>query len=283
MFVGMETEKLDRLREILRSYRSCVIAYSGGVDSVFLAYMANQVLGERSIAVIADSGSLARREFDEALALGRQFGFPVEVIRTTEFDNENYLKNGVDRCYFCKSALFEKLVPLARSGGYQVIAYGENLDDASDIRPGGRAAAEFQVRAPLKESGLSKAEIREFSRQLGLPTADKPQMACLSSRIPHGDPVSQAKLESVEKAEYFLSDAGFSGARVRCHELKHGLLARIEIQPEDWHRIGDRELGVSIEKSLRSFGFSLVTLDLGGYKRGGRPDAQPRTESTNSA
>ncbi len=179
--------KLEKLRALLKSYGSCLVAYSGGVDSVFLARVANDVLGDRALAVIADSPSLPRRELQEALDLGAKFKFPVRVIQTQEFANENYMANPANRCYFCKHELFEELAPLAKAENFAVIAYGENASDIGDFRPGAKAAAEFQVRAPLKEVGLTKAEIRELSAQLGLPTADKPQMACLSSRVPYGE------------------------------------------------------------------------------------------------
>src|SRR5512140_2511114 len=198
--------KLEALRERLHSYGSCLVAYSGGVDSVFLAYVAREVLGDKALAAIADSPSLPRREFEEALRLGEQFKFPVRVVRSHEFDNPSYLANPNNRCYFCKHELFTELEPLAKSGEFAVIAYGENASDAGDFRPGAKAAAEFQVRAPLKESGLTKAEIRELSARLGLPTAEKPQMACLSSRIPYGEAVTPAKLSMIERAEDVLRD-----------------------------------------------------------------------------
>ena len=211
--------KLDSLRELLRSYGSCLVAYSGGVDSVFLARVAHDVLGERALAVIADSPSLPRRELADALTLGQRFGFPVRVIHTREFENPSYLENPSNRCYFCKHDLFEELTPIARAEGFAVIVYGENASDVGDFRPGAQAAAEYAVRAPLKEAGLTKAEIRELSAQLGLPTADKPQMACLSSRVPYGEPVTPEKLKMIEAAEYVLRDLGFHDVRVRHHEL----------------------------------------------------------------
>ena len=221
------SEKHEHLRALLRSYGSCLVAYSGGVDSVFLALVAHEVLGDKSLAAIADSPSLPRRELEEAIALAEQFRFPVRIVRTREFDNPDYLANPNNRCYFCKHELFTELAPLARAENFAVIAYGENATDAGDHRPGAQAAAEFEVRAPLKEAGLTKAEIRELSAQLGLPTADKPQMACLSSRIPHGEAVTEKKLKMIEQAENLLRDLGFYDVRVRHHELVAG--SRLQI------------------------------------------------------
>src|SRR4051812_4751789 len=212
--------KYDQLRELLKSYGSCLVAYSGGVDSVFLAQVAHDVLGDKSLAVIADSPSLPRRELEEALDIAAKFGFPVRVVRTQEFDNPSYLSNPSNRCYFCKHELFTELEPLAKAESFAVIAYGENASDIGDFRPGAQAAAEFQIRAPLKEAGLTKAEIRELSTRLGLPTADKPQMACLSSRIPYGEVVNETKLSMIEQAENVLRELGFYDVRVRHHELR---------------------------------------------------------------
>src|SRR6267143_3530843 len=218
----MVSDKYDRLRALLRSYGSCLVAYSGVVDSVFLAFVAHQVLGQKSLAVIADSPSLPRRELEAALSTAKQFNFPVRSVRTQEFENPAYLSNPNNRCYFCKHELFTELAPLARGEGFAVIAYGENASDVGDFRPGAQAAAEFQVRAPLKEAGLTKAEIRQLSAELGLPTADKPQMACLSSRIPYGEAVTEQKLRMIEQAENVLRDLGFHDVRVRHHELVAG-------------------------------------------------------------
>src|SRR5688500_4372459 len=214
--------KLDQLRELLRSYGSCLVAYSGGVDSVFLAHVAHQVLGKGALAAIADSPSLPRRELQEALDVAAQFQIPVRVVHTKEFANDAYLANPTNRCYFCKQELFTELEPLARAEGFAVIAYGENASDIGDFRPGARAAAEFEVRAPVKEAGLTQAETRVLSAQFGLPTADKPQMACLSSRIPYGEPVSPEKLRMIEAAENMLRDLGFYDVRVRHQELSGG-------------------------------------------------------------
>ncbi|TAK91931.1 MAG: ATP-dependent sacrificial sulfur transferase LarE [Verrucomicrobia bacterium] len=290
----MLSDKLEQLRALLRSYGSCLVAYSGGVDSVFLARVAHDTLGAKALAVIADSPSLPRRELNEALELSQRFGFPVRVVRTAEFDNPNYLANPTNRCYFCKHELFEELAPLAKAEGFAVIAYGENASDIGDFRPGAQAAKEFQVRAPLKEAGLTKAEIRELSAQLGLPTADKPQMACLSSRIPYGEKVSPEKLSMIERAEYVLRDLGFYDVRVRHHELSCTLqvesyelptgvaqpatfnlqpatvqhLARIEVGPAELPKLLANGLAARVAEELKQIGYAHVTVDLQGYRRG---------------
>jgi uncharacterized protein len=260
--------KLEQLRALLRSFDSCLVAYSGGVDSVFLACVAHEVLGERALAAIADSASLPRRELEEALQIAERFKFPVRVVQTQEFTNAEYLANPSNRCYFCKSELFTELAPLASKEGFAVLAYGENASDVGDFRPGAKAAAEFQVRAPLKEVGLTKAEIRQLSAEMGLPTADKPQMACLSSRIPTGEPVSPEKLRMIEQAEYVLRDLGFYDVRVRHHELKLGQLARIELGQQEVPKFLAQGLMQTVVGSLKKVGYTHVTLDLEGYRRG---------------
>ena len=272
--MSVET-KYDRLRQDLAGYGSCLVAYSGGVDSVFLAKVAHDVLGPRMLAVIADSPSLPRRELREALEVAERFRFPVRVVSTAEFQNAEYLANPNNRCYFCKHELFTELAPLARLEGFSVIAYGENASDIGDHRPGSRAAAEFSVKSPLKDAGLTKTEIRCLSAQLGLPTADKPQLACLSSRIPYGESVTPQKLRMIEEAEYLLRDAGFHDVRVRHHELKNGHLARIEVGPAEFSRWWDAERHRALEIAIRALGYLHVTLDLQGYRRGSLNESAP--------
>ena len=267
----MVLEKFEKLRDLLRSYGSCVVAYSGGVDSVFLAYVAHDVLGDKALAVIADSPSLPRHELEEAIALGERFRFPVRVVHTHEFENPDYLANPNNRCYFCKHELFTELAPLAKAEGFAVLAYGENASDIGDYRPGAQAAAEFEVRAPLKEAGLTKPEIRELSTRLGLPTADKPQMACLSSRIPYGEAVTPEKLKMIEQAEQVLRQAGFYDVRVRHHELGTSTrlhLARIEVGPDELRKFLENGISTTIAEALKKVGYYHVTVDLQGYRRG---------------
>ncbi len=274
----MDQTKIEKLRELLDSYGSCVVAYSGGVDSVFLAYVAHQVLGGRAVAAIADSPSLPRAELKEALDIAEQFDFPVRVVKTAEFDNPSYTANPTNRCYFCKHELFDHLVDMAKGDGFATIVYGENASDVGDFRPGAQAAKEFSVRAPLKEVAMTKAEIREWSAEFGLPTADKPQMACLSSRIPYGETVTPKKLSMVERAEAVLRGMGFHEVRVRHHESKGVLealgvdgvshLARIEVGAGELQRLflGGRQEAVFNE--LKAIGYAHVTVDLQGYRRG---------------
>jgi uncharacterized protein len=269
--------KLEQLRSLLSQCRSALVAYSGGVDSTFLAKVAHDALGNKMLAVIADSPSLPRRELAEALALGSQFHFPVEVIRTQEMNDANYTSNPPNRCYFCKAELFESLVALARSRGFAVIAYGENASDIGDYRPGAQAAKEFQIRAPLKEVGLTKPEIRQLSAALGLPTADKPQLACLSSRIPYGQPVTQESLRMIEAAENVLRDAGFYEVRVRHHmtenpksEIRNPkeFRAKIEVGQDELPRLLEEKMQATIRTALKHIGYAEVEIDPQGYRRG---------------
>lgn len=277
------SEKLEKLKELLKSYGSCLVAYSGGVDSVLLAYVAHEVLGEKALAAIADSPSLPRRELQEALDISRKFGFPVRVVKTHELEDVRYAVNPENRCFYCKKELFSELEPLARAEGFNTVVYGENASDVGDHRPGALAASRFHVRAPLKEAGLTKADIRELSAHFGLPTADKPQMACLSSRIPYGDKVTAEKLRMIETAENVLKDMGFYDLRVRHHELpapsaegygsipsisKKLHMARIEVGPEEMGRFFVDGNAARAAELIKKAGYTYVTVDLQGYRRG---------------
>ena len=261
-------DKLQQLENLLGQLGSCLVAYSGGVDSAFLALVAHRTLGDQSLAVMADSPSLPRSEFKDAIALSEQFGFPLKIIQTKEFENEEYLSNPNNRCYFCKHALFEETEALAMERGVAAVLYGEIADDIGDFRPGAQAAKEFQVRAPMKEVGLTKSEIRVYSSKMGLPTASKPQMACLSSRIPYGEKVTVKKLSQIEEAEALLRKLGFHDIRVRHHELSQGALARIEIGSAELDQLVQPAIRETLTQSIKSLGYLYVTLDLMGYQRG---------------
>lgn len=229
-----------------------------------LAKVAHDALGDDALAVIADSPSLPRREFQEALEIAGQFGFTVRVIKTDEMADANYTSNPSNRCYFCKSELFDELTKIAKAERWQTIVYGENASDVGDYRPGSKAATESHVRAPLKEVGLTKAEIRALSAELGLPTAGKAQMACLSSRIAYGEPVTDEALRMIEAAENVLRDAGFYEVRVRHHKN----MARIEVGMEEFQKFLDEDVRGAVTRALRKIGYAYVTLDLQGYRRG---------------
>lgn len=257
--------KRDRLAEILRARTPLLIAYSGGVDSACLLAEARRVLGEQAVGVIADSASLPRKALAEALALAGQIGARVEVVQTEELDNPAYNQNPVNRCYFCKAELFTKLDAIAEERRFAAIAYGENADDMRQVRPGRQAAAEFAVIAPLRDAGLTKAEIREISRELGLPTAEAPAQPCLSSRIPHGTAVTRDALAMVERGEEWVRSLGFRVFRVR-HLVApgEGIRARVQIAPEEMSQLPGRE--DDLTRGLRAIGYGNVEIDPEGYR-----------------
>ncbi len=265
-------QRVDLLRKILKKMGRVVVAMSGGVDSMTLAVIANQVLGRAALAVTGDSASLPRRELAAAVDLAEQFGVQLHVIQTDEVQDARYAANTPQRCYFCKSILFERLEQVKREFEALWICTGENMDDIGDYRPGAKAAEEFGVRAPLKEAGMGKADIRGLARQLGLPIWEKPASACLSSRIPYGMMVTPEKLRQVEAAEDILFQLGFRQQRVR----HHGDVARIEVTADQMMALVER--ADEIVTHLKEIGFMYVALDLQGYRQGSLNDAIVRNK-----
>jgi uncharacterized protein len=255
---------LDSLKHLLKDMESVLVAYSGGVDSTFLLKVAKDTLGDKVLAVIAESPTYPESEVRFAVALCETLGVRRMVIETDEFSNENFVANSSERCYFCKRELFSKLLGIAAQNGISYVLDGSNHDDKSDFRPGNRAKDELGIRSPLQELGFAKQDIREFSKELGLPTWDKPSFACLASRIPYGTRITREILAGIEEGEKFLRFLGFKQLRVR----HHGSIVRIEVDKDSIGRIMRDGIMDKISREFEKLGYTYVTLDLRGYRTG---------------
>jgi pyridinium-3,5-biscarboxylic acid mononucleotide sulfurtransferase len=258
------TDKSQRLQERVRSLGRVLVAYSGGVDSAFLAWAAFRELGDSMLAVLADSPSLARSQMQDAVAFAEEHGIPLAIVQTAEMDSAEYRKNDASRCFYCKDELFTVMEDFRDQRGFDVIAYGVNADDQGDFRPGQQAARQHGVAAPLLDAGLTKHDIRELARLAGLRIWDKPASACLSSRIEYGRPVTPEALQVVERGEDALRRMGFRQFRVR----HHGDIVRIEIARDELPRALSPEMAVEFTRIFKALGFAFVTLDLEGFRSG---------------
>lgn len=271
-------KKYEQLKKLLCSYGRAAVAFSAGVDSTLLLAAAADVLGDGVLAVSVSADWVPEREIREAAAFCRSRGIAQVVLRASADEIDGFGDNPPDRCYLCKRALFTKIIKAAAAQGMDCIAEGSNADDTDDFRPGLRALAELGIQSPLREAGLTKSEIRELSRELGLSTAEKPSFACLASRIPYGESVTSEKLSMADQGERFLQEKGFRQFRVRVH----GTLARIELLPEEMGRMMEQPLRGEVYDAMKRIGFSYVALDIKGYRTGSLNEVLPQNHlSTN--
>jgi uncharacterized protein len=272
----METlaQKRSALENRLSECGRTLVAYSGGIDSAYLAFVAHKALGDDMQAVLADSPSLARSQYADAVDFAREQGIPLRLVHTSELENPDYVRNAADRCFHCKDELFSIMDAIAASERFETIAYGMNTDDRGDFRPGQRAAQAHHIVAPLADAGLSKNDVRELAREAGLRLWDKPASACLSSRIEYGRPVTVEALAAVERAEELLRSLGFRIFRVR----HHGEIARIEVAAEELARLLERAVLERVVKGVKALGFKFVTVDLEGYRSGSMNSVLPVSE-----
>jgi len=271
-------EKLTHLKALLKEMGEVTVAYSGGVDSTFLLKVATDTLKDKAMGVLAVSPTFPAREYDRAIEVAKSFGASIRVIDTNELEDDNFVNNPVNRCYFCKSELFDSIAKMAEDQRFRNFVDGSNHDDLGDHRPGMRALKERNVRSPLQEAGLTKKEIRDLSREFGLPTWDKDALACLSSRFPYGESINREKLRMVDEAENFLADLGFRNIRAR-HQ---GKTVNIEVDPDQIPRLQEKQTRGKVEDYLTSIGYEKIQIDPDGYRRGKLNDGLTTTEIPNA-